>query len=88
VDAAYNVYVADTGGNTVRMVRPDGTVSILAGLLGSTGSSDGIGFAARFNSPTGIGIDSSGNVIVADTFNYTIRRGVFDDGHAIIKAQP
>jgi sugar lactone lactonase YvrE len=38
------------------------------------GSADGPGAAARFNQPTGVAIDSAGNVYVADSGNSTIRK--------------
>ena len=74
VDGAGNVYVADTGNNTIRKVTPAGVVTTLAGLAGSTGSADGTGSAARFNDPCGVAVDSAGNVYVADTDNDTIRK--------------
>ena len=74
VDGAGNVYVADTGNNTIRMVNPAGVVSTLAGLAGFSGNADGAGPAARFNYPAGVAVDGSGNVYVADTFNFTIRK--------------
>src|SRR5262249_47885266 len=51
------------------------TFTTLAGLAGSYGSADGTGSAARFRVPFGVATDSSGNVYVADTDNYTIRKG-------------
>ncbi|HWY75658.1 MAG TPA: hypothetical protein VN281_08570, partial [Verrucomicrobiae bacterium] len=53
---------------------PDGVVTTLAGLAGITGSSDGLGSAARFNYPAGVAVDKTGNVYVADTGNSTIRK--------------
>ncbi len=74
VDSSNNIYVADAGNNTIRKITPGGIVSTLAGTAGAQGSADGTGAAARFNDPYGIAVDGSGNVYVADTFNYTIRK--------------
>jgi sugar lactone lactonase YvrE len=73
-DSSGNVYVADYANNTIRKITPEGVVTTLAGLAGSYGSADGTGSAARFNSPAGVGTDSSGNVYVADSYNNTIRK--------------
>ncbi len=75
VDSAGNVYVADTVNSTIRKVTPAGLVTTLAGLAGSSGSADGTGSAARFNYPSGVAVDSAGNVYVADSGNNTIRKG-------------
>ncbi|PWU19678.1 MAG: hypothetical protein C5B50_06100 [Verrucomicrobia bacterium] len=74
VDAAGSLYVADTYNSTVRKVTPAGVVTTLAGLAGSTGSTDATGSNARFNFPWGIAVDSSGTLYVADTSNNTIRK--------------
>jgi len=73
VDSAGNVYVADYGNSTIRKVTAAGVVTTLAGTAGMYGSVDGMGAAARFNSPTGVAVDSAGNVYVADSSNSTIR---------------
>jgi kumamolisin len=73
-DASGNVYVADSGNNAIRKVSPSGAVTTLAGSPdGSAGSADGFGTSARFNLPTGVAVDASGNVFVADSNNDTIR---------------
>ena len=74
VDAAGNIYVADSGNHTIRKVTPDGVVTTLAGLAGSAGSADGSGSAARFDRPLGVAVDSAGCAYVADTANHTIRK--------------
>lgn len=74
VDSSGNLYVADTGNHVVRKISNTGTVTTLAGLAGSPGSTNGVGAAARFSSPRGITVDASGIVYVADTDNHTIRR--------------
>ena len=73
IDRSDNLYVADTGNNTIRVITPSGSVSTLAGTVGLYGSSDGTGKNARFNGPTGLAVDAAGNVYVADTGNNTIR---------------
>lgn len=72
-DAAGNIYVADTGNHLIRKITATGVVSTLAGVAGSSGSSDGLGALARFRSPTALVVDSSGKVYVADTGNHSIR---------------
>jgi streptogramin lyase len=74
VDGSGNVYVADLGNNTIRKITPAGVVTTLAGTAGSFGSADGTGSAARFYTPTGVAVDGSGNVYVADYRNHTIRK--------------
>ena len=73
VDGAGNVYVSDTGNDTIRKITPAGAVTTLAGVAGVAGSVNGTGSAAQFWSPQGIGTDGAGNVYVADSFNNVIR---------------
>lgn len=74
VDSVGNVYVADTYNHTIRAITPAGVVTTLAGLAGNSGSADGSGSTARFNYPSGVAVDSSSTVYVADTSNHTIRK--------------
>jgi sugar lactone lactonase YvrE len=75
VDAIGNVFVADFANHKIRKITPDGIVSTFAGSTTNlSGSVDGTGTSARFNNPTGIAVDASGNVFVADRVNNKIRK--------------
>ena len=72
VDSSGQVYVADLLNNRIRKISPTAVVSTLAGS--SSGYMDGTGTAAQFNQPSGVAVDSSGNVYVADFSNHRIRK--------------
>ena len=80
LDAAGNLYIADSGNNRIRKVTPDGTISTVAGS-GPTGASTG-GFSgdggpatrALLNNPTGVAVDAAGTLYIADTGNDRIRK--------------
>ena len=89
VDANENVYVADTGKHIIRKITPDGTVTTLAGLAGTSGSLDGSGNTARFKSPSGIAFDPvGGRLIVADYANHTLRAVSLDGNVSTIAGSP
>ena len=74
VDSSGNVYVADSYNHRIRKITPaDRVVSTIAGS-GTADSADGTGTAAKFHSPIGVAVDSSGNVYVADSNNHRIRK--------------
>jgi mucin-19 len=80
VDSSGNVFVVDKDNHCIRKVTPAGVVSVLAGsTTASAGFSNGAGTNARFSSPRGIAIDSSGVIYVGDTANARIRK-VTQDG--------
>ena len=65
-DATGNMYVADTFNNEIRKINTDGVVTTLAGS--AEGFADGVGSAAMFFYPTGICINSTGDLFVVDNF--------------------
>ena len=72
VDSSGTVYVADTDNHRIRKITPAGVVTTLAGS--TLGSTNGTGTNAQFNAPTGVAVDSAGNVYVAEQTNHRIRR--------------
>jgi len=73
LDSSGNVYVAERGGNLIRKISPTGVVTTLAGT-GTSGNANGTATVATFNFPTGVALDSNGNVYVADNANNLIRK--------------
>lgn len=73
INSSGTIYVADQTNNTIRTISPGGMVSTLAGSPGIGGSADGTGSAAQFSAPTGLALDSGGNIYVADNVNNKIR---------------
>lgn len=71
-DSTGNMYIADSGNNTIRKIAASGVVTTLAGSPGTSGSNDGAGTAARFSALKGIAVDSAGNVYVVD--NSAVRK--------------
>jgi sugar lactone lactonase YvrE len=81
LDGAGNLYLSDTGNDTIRkVVLATGAVTTLAGTAGTYGSADGTGAAARFSGPEQIALDAAGNLYVADSSNSTIRKVVISTG--------
>ncbi|WP_395750680.1 hypothetical protein [Prosthecobacter sp.] len=74
VDSSGNIYAAESGNHIIRKITPAGVVTTLAGKAGESGTADGTGSAARFQAPSGVAVDGSGNLYVADTSNFTIRK--------------
>jgi sugar lactone lactonase YvrE len=73
VDAAGNIYVADSENHVIRRISSAGVVTTLAGN-GEPGSCDGTGAAARFRLPSAVILHPDGALYVADTLNHLVRR--------------
>jgi streptogramin lyase len=77
LDNAGNLYFADRYNATIRKATPVGTnwtVSTLAGMAGVMGTNDGVNSEARFWLPSGVAVDKTGNIFVADASNFMIRK--------------
>ena len=75
VDAAGDIYIADTQNNVVRLATAsNGIIAAFAGnkFAGYKGDG-GPATAARLNLPEGVALDSAGDLYIADTFNSVIR---------------
>lgn len=67
------LYIADAAHHTIRRLTPDGHISTIAGLVGTDGAVDGANGLARFFNPYGLAIAARGHLVVADTYNQTVR---------------
>jgi sugar lactone lactonase YvrE len=76
LDTNQNLYLADTASHRIRKVAANtGTITTVAGdgTQGFAGD-NGPAIAASIDSPTGIAVDASGNLYLADTHNHRIRK--------------
>jgi sugar lactone lactonase YvrE len=75
VDTAGSLFIADTFNNRVRKVTPDGIINTVAGNGARGFSGDGgLAASAQLNGPTGVAVDSAGNLFIADQQNHRIRK--------------
>jgi uncharacterized repeat protein (TIGR02543 family) len=74
IDSSGALYIADTGNNLIRKITTDGNVATLVGTgaAGYTGDG-GPALAATVRNPTGVAIDTYGNIFIADTRNNVLR---------------
>jgi len=61
-------------GHTLRRIKPDGTVSTIAGIKGKHGLHDGTATTARFYYPWGIATDAAGSIYVGGQYSHRIRK--------------
>ncbi len=74
-DGAGNIYIADSGNHTIRKIDNSGTISTIAGTgVGGFSGDGGLATSAQLNNPSGVGMDTSGNIYVADQNNQRIRK--------------
>jgi len=81
IDSTGNIYIADSGNNVIRMVAAGtGVISTVAGNaygagtnIGGNSGDGGLATSAELFSPSGVTVDSAGNLYIADFFNNRIR---------------
>ena len=73
IDASGNLYVTEQNSHLVRKITPAGVVTTIAGT-GSAGANDGTGTSASFNTPFDVLVDGSGNLLISEYGNHTIRK--------------
>lgn len=76
IDAAGNLYVADTANSRIRKInQATGIITTVAGRgLGPFAGDNGPAVEATLNAPRAVAVDAAGNLLIADTSNHRIRR--------------
>jgi DNA-binding beta-propeller fold protein YncE len=78
VDSVGNIYIADYGNHRIRKVYSSGGIMSITTIAG-TGEADysgdgGPSTSAKLNCPSGVTVDSGGNIYIADYGNHRIRK--------------
>ena len=75
IDSAGNIYIADAYASRVRKIDTTGTISTIVGNgICNFAGDGGPAKNAMVCQPYGVAVDNAGNVYVADTYNYRIRK--------------
>jgi sugar lactone lactonase YvrE len=74
LDKEGNVYFCDMKNNLIRKIDKNGMVSTFAGTVGKSGNVDGKALESQFYQSEDLAFDSKGNMYVADSYNFTIRK--------------
>ncbi len=75
IDSKSNLYVADELNHRIRKIAADGTITTVAGTGKAGFSGDGgLAAEARLALPTGVAVDAAGNLYIADSLNFAVRR--------------
>jgi len=75
VDVSGNLYIADSDNNLIRRVDTKGIITTVAGNgIGGYSGDSGAATNAELSSPSGVAVDATGNLFIADTGNAVIRK--------------
>jgi len=75
VDAAGNLFIADTSNHVIRKISPAGIITTVAGNGTEGYSGDGgAATAAQLNYPFAVAVDAAGDLFIGDTVNDVIRK--------------
>lgn len=85
VDAAGNVFVADSNAHIIRKITPAGQVTTIGGIANETDAIAGTGANARFFLPAGIAVDRNGDLYIACAFSNVIMKGALDRPPAVAR---
>lgn len=75
LDAAGDLFIADSANNRIRKVDTSGIITTVAGdgVVGYAGD-NGAATGAQLASPTGVAVDGAGNLFIADFYNSLVRK--------------
>lgn len=89
VDASGNIFIADAQSARIRKVEPNGVIRTYAGTgTAGAGGDGGPALSAQLNFPSGMTVDSVGNLYFADTRNFKIRKISIPPGPAVRTDNP
>jgi hypothetical protein len=74
VDTSGNLFIADSDNCRVRRVDLNGIITTVAGGGTNYPGDGGAATNASLNTPSAVAVDASGNLFIADTYDYLIRR--------------
>src|SRR3989442_392414 len=80
VDAAGNIYIADSFNNRVRKIDPSGVITTIAGTGAPRYTGEGDATQVGLNDPSGVAADNNGNLYIADNSSHRIRKLVLATG--------